>query len=488
MKLSKSIVKNKKTFFVILLGGVIAALLAAIFMHACIGSFSRYLADDYCTAGELKRLGFWPAQHYWYTQWTGRFSFILLVSALEGLGTGIVPYLPGVYVVSFLLAGVFFIHQLLKKISAELPWLLSLFLAAVIVFLTLYTTPNIGQNLYWLTGSANYFVPVIAIFFLLGLVVQQDHGFADRPAMIKISLGVSIAVFSWLTSGFSEIITVIQFLVLLLVNVYQRFFHPKKRLHVLWVITFLSGLAGLVMMIASPGNAARMQAHSYDRLNIFSLLVTTVKYAGSFSILWFLKHVHLVWPVSTIIILTACIAGKYFSPSLGKKLEQDQIWFLIIALLLMVLIFASFLPTTWATANPPEKRVLIFPTVLLSLLMVYLSAAAGVFLGAALSIEDSHFKPAAIILLAFTVYFILAVPVYEARKVYFIQSEAREFAERWDQREMEISEKIKGGQTDLVVQMIPTNIMEIEHLQSDPTHWINRCTSKYYGIESISAQ
>ena len=488
MEKSSAIAGDKNKFFVILLGGVIAALLAAIFMHAYIGSFSRYLADDYCTSSVLKHLGFWPAQHYWYTQWTGRYAFILFLSILERFGPAVVPYLPAVYILGFLLAGTFFVHQLLQKISVELPWWISVFLAAMIVFLTFYTVPNIGQNLYWLTGSANYFLPIITFFLLLGLLMQQDHSFADQPAITKISLGAGIAVFSWLTSGFSEIITVIQFLVLLFVNIYLRFFHSKKRLHFLWIIAFLSCFAGLIMMIASPGNAARMQSHNYEHLNIFSLLVTTIRFAGSFSILWFLKHVHLVWPVSTLLITTAFVARKYFYPSLGKKSKQGHIWFLIPVLLLIVLIFASFLPTTWATSNAPEKRVLIFPTVLLSMLVVYLSTAAGFALGTAISINNTHLKLPAMILVAFTAYFILAVPVYEARKVYFIKSEAQKFAERWEQREIEINEKIKEGQTQLVVKMIPTNIMEIEHLQSDPNHWINRCAAQYYGIESISAQ
>jgi hypothetical protein len=36
-------------------------------LYAWIGFYSRYVADDFWSAGYLRTLGFWGAQYYWYT-------------------------------------------------------------------------------------------------------------------------------------------------------------------------------------------------------------------------------------------------------------------------------------------------------------------------------------------------------------------------------------------------------------------------------------
>jgi len=365
---------------------------------------------------------------------------------------------------------------------------MSIFLAVIIVFLTLYTTPNVAQNLYWLTGSSNYFMPIITFLILFGLLLQQDHRFASQTFTVKIILGVFVAVLSWITSGFSEIVTVIQFLILLFVNLYQLFFNKEKRFKFLWAIAFWSCLLGLVIMIVSPGNTNRIQVHHVDRYNIFFLFTQTLRYSVPFAILWFLKHVNLIWPISTLIIVVTFVVKKYFCPSMGNEMIKGKAWVLINVLIFIFLVFASFLPTTWATGNAPENRVLIYPTILLSVLLVYVSFMIGVYLCCAISINNVNGKVHPIIMIVFTIYFVLAVPVYEGRKVYFMKAEAAKMAERWEQREVEIEEKIQEGQTQLVVKMIPTNIMGIEHLQSDSSNWINICAARYYGIENILAE
>lgn len=480
--------EKKPLTFLILLSMITLALLAAVFMHAYIGSFSRYLADDYCTAGELQRLGFWGSQVFWYTQWTGRFSFIFLVTSLELLGTEIVPYLPVTYIICFIFSGLFFTHNLLKKIRFKVPQLVSAFLAAVLVFLTLYTIPNIGQNLYWLTGSANYLFPVISSLFLFGLLIRLDHHFSDQSMIRKILGGVLIFLLTWANSGFSEVVAVLQFLILLFVNLHWRFSHEDKRFRLLWGIVFWGSLLGMVMMIVAPGNQIRMQAHNAERQHLFSLFMNAIEYFSNFSILWFLKHVNVIWPTGTLVIMVSFFARKLSGNLMENEINRIKTWTPFIVIVLILLVFASFLPSTWATSRAPENRVLIFPSVLLVILLIYICTIIGIFLSHAVLIDNTHHRFFSLAAIALVIYFMLAVPVFEARKVYYTKSEAAKFAERWDQREIEIREKIKEGQTQLAVKMIPTNLMEVEHLQSDPTHWINICAARYYGVEKISAE
>ncbi|MEJ2571620.1 MAG: hypothetical protein P8Y98_13890, partial [Anaerolineales bacterium] len=62
---------------------ILLAFVLPLVLYAWIGIHSRYMADDFWTSGQLKELGFWEAQKYWYLSWSGRFSFTFLVSLVE---------------------------------------------------------------------------------------------------------------------------------------------------------------------------------------------------------------------------------------------------------------------------------------------------------------------------------------------------------------------------------------------------------------------
>src|SRR5262245_50977270 len=75
---------------------LLIAFFIALLAHAYIGLFSRFLADEYCTAGVVQTYGFFGAQKYWFTTWTGRFSFTLAISLAHLIGAKLVPFLPGI--------------------------------------------------------------------------------------------------------------------------------------------------------------------------------------------------------------------------------------------------------------------------------------------------------------------------------------------------------------------------------------------------------
>jgi hypothetical protein len=94
----------------------------------------------------------------------------------------------------------------------------------------------------------------------------------------------------------------------------------------------------------------------------------------------------------------------------------------------------------------------------------------------------------AIVIGLFSIYFLIAVPIFEARQVYLQRPEADNYSISWEEREIQINEKILSGETDLIVKMISNNIMGLEDINTNATHWINICAAEYYGIDSISAE
>src|ERR1700730_16738938 len=61
-----------------------AALALPLLGYAAIGSFARYVADDYCWAGLLRTEGFFQAQGDWYTGYSPPFPVTLGVNLVYG--------------------------------------------------------------------------------------------------------------------------------------------------------------------------------------------------------------------------------------------------------------------------------------------------------------------------------------------------------------------------------------------------------------------
>jgi hypothetical protein len=450
------------------------------------GSFSRFLADDYCTTGKLIKLGFWESQIFWYTTWTGRYAFSFLVSLFGLTGNKIVPILPTIYIILFYFSTIFLFRAVFKQFTIQTPFVFQVFTAVFFVFITLFTLPNIGQDLYWMTGAATYFVPIILGFFLFGLLIQTTDRFSDKNPVSKLLLGFGIFGLAWFNSGFSEIASVLQILILSWVIFYQRFLRSHKQFKPLWITALTGTLIGTMIVIFAPGNAIRQTTYP-EHLNLIPLIYKTGLFSVKFTTTWFLKNFHFIWPAFLVLVFFSYAMNKNFFHLPDQTINKIKIntFFLVFGLLFLV--FISFLPTTWATSVEPWNRVLIFPTILLVTLFSTSAVLSGFILFDALDPNNNHQGFLSIILLVCWLYFLIAVPIFEARKVYLLKPQAAYFAAQWDERHLDILNQIEQNKTDIKVKMIGYNLMELEHIQADPNHQFNQCAAEFYGVEQISA-
>src|SRR5438552_14945858 len=91
---------------------------AALVAYAYRGWFSRYTADDYCTAGLERVAGFVGAQINWYEAWSGRMTYYFVVGLVEYAGPGIVQVLPAIALLAWLVVGAWS----LLPVATQLCW------------------------------------------------------------------------------------------------------------------------------------------------------------------------------------------------------------------------------------------------------------------------------------------------------------------------------------------------------------------------------
>jgi len=93
-----------------------------------------------------------------------------------------------------------------------------------------------------------------------------------------------------------------------------------------------------------------------------------------------------------------------------------------------------------------------------------------------------------IALMIISIYFSASVVLVQNRNALASLSDAKIFSQKWDKRHELIVEMIKAGETDIHVELIRNNFMNIEHIQSDPGNPVNICAAGYYGAEYITAE
>src|SRR5512146_741159 len=144
-------------------GAALAAIAstAVLVMHGYLGTYSRFMADDYCSAAESVRLGILRAAWFWYRTWTGRYSANVLDALFGALGPGVTPFVTALVLLAWLLALFAAIVLFLAARGQRQQSLISFSLAASILLLTLTLTPDVPQALYWGQGMRSVVPPLL---------------------------------------------------------------------------------------------------------------------------------------------------------------------------------------------------------------------------------------------------------------------------------------------------------------------------------------
>ena len=171
-------------FFVVivLLVSVTQYVFPAIYTFIKIGFFSRFLADDYCVAAVARDLSLFDSLVYWYSNWHGGYSVVLIDELLPYIAPDkislVVPFLLwGWIVVS--IATLYVIFP--ETVNRVLRVVLSLILGPIFVLAMLLINPDIAQSIFWWSGMRAYNLPVlfatIYVFVYFFLRKKQIHWF-----------------------------------------------------------------------------------------------------------------------------------------------------------------------------------------------------------------------------------------------------------------------------------------------------------------------
>ncbi len=449
--------------------------LAALGMHAYLGGYSRFIADDYCSAAEALRLGILRGAWYWYRTWNGRYSANVLDALFGRLGPGVTPAVTGIVLALWLavLTGTMFVAIGQLNTEEESP-VICMAIAGAELFLTLALTPNVAQALYWGQGMRSIVPPLIAMTAYAGIflwVRQRVWSTAARWTWTGLSF-----VLAYGAGGFSETYTALQLaaLALTLAVWFALDRRTLKRDDVLFLAGGLIGAAlSFLTVMISPGNSARAAFYPAPPA-VPALLGIAVNSYGKF--LW-----DSVSSAARLLSLVAAVSiGLWAGAALQVRVHRGTtIW--IVLLLGAILTFCCFLPAAYGLSDAPPERTLLIPTYLLILTMIALGASTAGWLAS----RWRALAPASNV----AVLLVMAAAAISIIQIARLQPEYAAYAGAWGVFHAQMLEYRHDGTTTAQITteaLNANNWTGLNVLGDNPKFWLNQCVSEYYGVRVIS--
>ncbi len=461
-----------------LLGPLILTLafLSTLALHAYLGTYSRFIADDFCSAAMARRFGVLRAVWYWYLNWTGRYSASALDAIFGLLGPSVTPFVPALVLLIWLgvltwTAGVLLADQARLRLSQCLG------LGLTVLFMTLSLSPNVPQSLYWGQGMRSIIPPLILSTVYADLLML----FRRRPwSAGRYALWLALAfLLAFVIGGLNETYTALELSLMgflfFLALILGESASGRGTAAFLGAGVLGAGLAFLIV-VSAPGNAYR-QAFYPPPPDLAGIL--RISWAGFLQFLAasFTRADHLL----------AGLAAVAFSTFLGIQLQDVRIrvWMVPLAIAAaLVFAFVCFLPAAYGLSDVPPDRTLMMPAYLIAIAAVFSGFAIGSYLGTQ-SAEASWRTglEAGILALAalgcLTSVFRADQQLLESRQAYV------DYASNWQRMNAAILDARNHGETQVVIKTIP-NWADLNEPNDNPRFWVNVCYREYYGIEVLA--
>jgi len=473
-----------------LLGILALSLLATLAVFAYTGTFSRFMADDFCYANSIRQLGWFGGQIRIYNTWSGRISSNFLIASLEPLGTSLAAFLPSIALLMWLAGLYWLIVSITRKATFSRPRLLALSLAAVVLYFTLLAASDRSQVLYWMNGQIAYTWPLIVVTFLAALVVSR----LNRPEVSDVPFLLMLAAFSlaFLADGFSETNAALQVgMVFVALLLFISFSKGPLRITgaALLAVVLVGSLAAMALVILAPGNVIRQTVVATVTPSLPVLVITSIEYAWDF-IFNALKGLPIPFVlVAGLSFLTAFLShsGQNASEVSALTLLKNSWKLLLVPLVCFLLIVCCMAPSEYAESAYPENRALLSATFVLVLSLVALCVWIGVLAKKLIAASSKRMRQTILIM---ALILCLALSLYPLHYIFETGNsfkQASTYSAAWDKRQTAIFQALSQSQRDVVVKPI-NSLYSIMEAKDDPKFWVNTCIAGYYNLNSLTAK
>ena len=224
-----------------------------VLLYAYVGTFSRYMTDDFCIINATAHVDPLSETLLEYNRWGGRLAQPFALTAVFKLGPAFTAISPALLIALLLIASAWALVEFARWLKLERPLLLGSLFALLLIYVTLAGTPQLGQSLYWLSAAYAYTAPLPLIAVLLALTFR-----AARTGQTRLWIGILAALIALVVGSFAEPVVTIELMALLLLfAAFWAFSRQSRAVQMLLAAQIVGALIALVLILVAPGNAIR---------------------------------------------------------------------------------------------------------------------------------------------------------------------------------------------------------------------------------------
>ena len=441
---------------------------------AYLGGYTRFMADDYCSAYYAIQFGLLRSIWYWYITWSGRytafaFDWLTLTKTLGPYGAHLVP---PIAIATWLIATIAAVQLSLKAITPRSAITnIAIAVSASFVLVVITLSPDIAQSYFWLNGMRSYSLPLVVMSvyaFLFQWIVPRLK--SDKAIWWTCILAFSL---TFANGGFSETMAVLQPVMLIFITGLYWLANDRKidtTFKVLSAAT-LGALLSLIIVALAPGNALR-KAQLPPAPSLQKWMEISI---GAY--LSYLQDI--LFSPQKITALLGAISVSAWAGT-GYKAQIKLRWWMIPAQIMggLVLSFICIPPAVYGYAAPPPPRMLSIAS--FALVTFWMVASFLIGSGLAHTSRSSTRMEIGLIVLA-----TLLISVSSALTMSYVnqnQSAYIAYAQKWDAMDAQILQARANHQPFVNIPAM-SNWAKLERPNDHPKFWATACYSEYYRIQ-----
>ncbi len=447
--------------------------------HAYAGTASRYVGDDYCAGYIFRDYGFWGGQWWHYLNWNAQPTTLFLMGLTAPLGP--MPWLSGLDLGVWVLAGTWTMHELSAWSRQVWSWPVCLLFAEMLIWATLQGAPNVAQSVYLRVPLLAYVVPLIGLTAYLGWLARLARLKSSRHRFVPYA-ALALAAFGPVPAVLLTVMSALAF-----------FIRPTR--HPVVLPSLVGSFVGLVLVAVAPGNAIRQAQFPGSPGFVFvgidaSLSAVFLSIRPVLGIMkpalqaivpqmlgsspgWLPAALEMqTSPLPLLIVVFASaffVVRPYWSWPPSTAVRWACWWLPIVAILLVAV---CMVPAWYGTSAPLPPRALIVP----QFIMVCLAACWACAMALTWRIRLERFTPLLIGL-------ILVGSIDSTRHILRQGVVLHQWAQAWDRIDLNLSEAPAGS--DVTVPAL-ARFAGVDSIGGQA--WVNACAAHYYGLKSIAVR
>lgn len=220
--------------------------------------------DDYSFVFLVKTMGFWGAQHNWYTTWTGRYSSMFILSLHPLLLESLILYkIISVFIIFFTIHA---FYRLVSFLYSKPTFVIKLIISIIFSFAFFSGMPSVVQGLYWEPGSITYQLANILLLYLIINVIRLIIAPNKQVSFSKLGISYFLII---VIGGLNE--TSMLLMVVLLLFLTGIDFLLRRKINFTLLTFMATAVISALIVLLAPGNKGREASFVPKTVKIYTL-------------------------------------------------------------------------------------------------------------------------------------------------------------------------------------------------------------------------